>query len=289
MPDAQPAQERPQESDESLIRRLKAGENNALSGLVARYEAPLLSYLRRHWRFPWDRYADIVQIVWAKFLGAKEGFESGKAVWPFIFTIAYHEAETLRVEKSPIFLPPETVTGMAEFSSPRTGPTKGIEAMDEIRALYRKLSLVLKTSALALANGSEQRHFAVVVLQGRFILWNQLVECGITEDAARTTAAVLDLVPWDMAWEEMRLPMKDFPVIRAVWAEFVSQNQQSLREADVQLLGDVFAALCGAEHLTTYRWPKWLSRARQMPFGRVLAMEPHGNLFLPPGHPGEGV
>ena len=81
-------------SDEELVQRLKAGDGLAFGLLVKRFERPLYAFLVRMVK---DRHAaeDLFQETFVKIMKGISGFQDGRPLKPWVFTIALNLARNL--------------------------------------------------------------------------------------------------------------------------------------------------------------------------------------------------
>ena len=84
----------PSQADSLLIRRIRAGEAQAWSELIARYEGRLLAYVESRLR---NRAAseDVVQEAFIGFLTSLPNYDSRRSLESYLFSIAAHKLTDL--------------------------------------------------------------------------------------------------------------------------------------------------------------------------------------------------
>jgi RNA polymerase sigma-70 factor, ECF subfamily len=78
-------------TDEALLTRLRAGESDLFGELVRRYERELFGYLRRYVGDE-ELAADVFQNTFVAVFTKLDQYEPGRAVRPWLYTIATHQA-----------------------------------------------------------------------------------------------------------------------------------------------------------------------------------------------------
>jgi RNA polymerase sigma-70 factor (ECF subfamily) len=126
-----PSQGPSKAQDSELIRRFRAGDEQALETLLERYEAPLFQFLvgilHDH-----HQAEDTLQDTWCR---ALENFDSVDCdhLRGWLFTVAYHQAILLKRRLKRQFSPPE---GRQEaLVDPGPGPLSQAEQREELRHL----------------------------------------------------------------------------------------------------------------------------------------------------------
>jgi RNA polymerase sigma-70 factor (ECF subfamily) len=125
------------EPDDALIRRIRAGEADAWTGLIERFEGRLLAFVGC--RLP-DRSAaeDVVQETFIGLLTSLPNYDRRRSLEAYLFTIAAHKLiDQLRREgrrpKLPL-VPPGAVTSQVDFPS-RARPASSLVRSGERRRL----------------------------------------------------------------------------------------------------------------------------------------------------------
>lgn len=141
------------EADRQLIRRLGAGEREALTALFLRFRTPLFGYLIRVTNCR-ELAEDVLQETFIAVWRAAPSYSGRSAVRTWLFGIAHHQAHNvLRRAALPAAEPAE----LERAESPWPTPEEASLAAAERRELYaavRRLSLIHR-EVLALAFGQE--------------------------------------------------------------------------------------------------------------------------------------
>ncbi len=80
-----------EETDENIVKRVKAGEKEAFGILIDRYEKKLRRYIDKFLKRKEDK-VDIVQDVFIKAYTMIQGFDTDQKFSPWIYRIAHNEA-----------------------------------------------------------------------------------------------------------------------------------------------------------------------------------------------------
>jgi RNA polymerase sigma-70 factor (ECF subfamily) len=127
----------PNESDSLLIRRIRAGEEDAWDELIARFEGRLLAYVDSRIR---NRTAaeDVVQEAFIGFLTSLPNFDRRRPLEGYLFSIAAHKlTDYLRREGRRPTLPlvPDSASGGSWEPAGKARPASSIYRSGERRGL----------------------------------------------------------------------------------------------------------------------------------------------------------
>lgn len=117
------------ETPEFWMTRLKAGEEEALAPLMARFERPIFAFLLRRLGGESGVVQELVQEVFLKCLKHRDRFEEGRPVAAWLFTLAANAATDHLRRRGREVPPPET------FDAPDPQAVSPWEALDQSRRL----------------------------------------------------------------------------------------------------------------------------------------------------------
>lgn len=126
---ALPTRTAPEGSPEYWMGRLKAGHEEALAHLMARFERPVFAFLYRRLCGEGGVVQELTQEVFLKCLQHKDRFEEGRPVSAWIFTLAANAATDHLRKRGRELPPPET------FDAPDPSQPSPWEALDQTRKL----------------------------------------------------------------------------------------------------------------------------------------------------------
>jgi RNA polymerase sigma-70 factor (ECF subfamily) len=117
------------ESPEFWMAQLKAGREEALAHLMARFERPLFAFLHRRLQGESGVVQELAQEVFLKCLQHCQRFEEGRPVAAWLFTLAANAATDHLRRRGREVPPPET------FDAPDPQPSTPWESVDQSRRI----------------------------------------------------------------------------------------------------------------------------------------------------------
>src|SRR5260370_3023180 len=145
--------ERADEAERELIRRISAGEREALTALFLRFRTPLFGYLLRVTQCR-ELAEDVLQESFIAVWRAAPSYSGRSTVRTWLFGIAHHQAHNaMRRAALPIADPAEVERAESPWPTPEEASLAAAERR-ELHAAVRRLSL-LHREVLALAFGLE--------------------------------------------------------------------------------------------------------------------------------------